>query len=81
MPAKKSPTSLLRLSSTVEAPAAPVLPSAFGKALGALPQQLGDGSAMLAGRHGGNVMTDQSARGVKPGVHVTKPEIPRSGHR
>jgi hypothetical protein len=77
MHAKKSLTPSLPLPLDATDKSASALPAAFGNALAAAPQQ-GDHLLKLKARP---AKTDKSARGVKTGVHVTKTEVPRSGHR
>jgi hypothetical protein len=81
MHAKKSLTSSHSLPFNAKPDDGPALPAIIGKALGAAQERPDGGAARSPGRSGGNVRTDQPARGAKPGVHVTKTEVPRSGHR
>ncbi|GEM_PF-1440289 len=85
MPAKKFPTTPLRpifdANANANANTATGLPAVFASALGATPQQPRTGRNTAASTTVEPVRIDQSARGARAGVHVTKTEVPRSGHR
>ncbi len=81
MSAKKLLTSFSRLPAGANVNLVTALPAVFAAAVGARPHQPESDPVKQSGHADGSVRNDQSARGAGPGIHVTKTEVPRSGHR